>query len=64
MQAFALIDQPSCVESLGILRIEFDCFVKIGPSLVELALNAQQIGAAEIGRCMIGISLDRAVKVE
>src|SRR3984893_8141128 len=63
MQAFALIDQTPGVKGLGTFWIELDRLVEIGPGLVELALNAQKIGAAEIGWRVVGIGRHGAVEI-
>ena len=51
------------MKGLGIFGIELDRLVEIGPRLVELALNAQKIGAAEIGRRVVGIGRHGAVEI-
>src|SRR3984893_18219594 len=63
VQAFALIDQTLGVKGLGTFWIELDRLVEIGPSLVELALNAEKIGAGEIGRRVVGIGGNGAVEI-
>ena len=63
MVALSLIDQPARVKGLRSFRIELDRLVEIGQRLGQVALRAQQIGAAEISGGMVGIDDERLVEI-
>lgn len=56
--AFAVVDEPANVASVGAVRVKVNNAIEIGERAVEIVLGDQRLGAVQIGGFEFGVEAD------
>jgi hypothetical protein len=56
--AFATVDEPANVASVGAVRVKVNNAIEIGERAVEIVLGDQRLGAVQIGGFEFGVEAD------